>query len=74
MAETFVGKAADFSDGDRRIVFAGDHEIEVRARRGAQQLVTDRAANDPAATAAQGLARELEGARALGHGSSPSRW
>jgi hypothetical protein len=29
MAETFVGKAADFSDGDRRIVFAGDHEIGV---------------------------------------------
>ena len=29
MAEAFVGKAADFGDGDRRIVFAGDHEIGV---------------------------------------------
>jgi nitrite reductase/ring-hydroxylating ferredoxin subunit len=29
MAETFVGKTAEFADGDRRIVFAGDHEIGV---------------------------------------------
>ena len=29
MAETFVSKVADFGDGDRRIVFAGDHEIGV---------------------------------------------
>jgi nitrite reductase/ring-hydroxylating ferredoxin subunit len=29
MAEAFVGKAVDFGDGDRRIVFAGDHEIGV---------------------------------------------
>lgn len=29
MAEKFVAKAAEFNDGDRRIVFVGDHEIGV---------------------------------------------
>ena len=29
MAETLVGKAAEFKDGDRRIVFVGDNEIGV---------------------------------------------
>ena len=29
MAEQFVGKTAEFKDGDRRIVFAGDNEIGV---------------------------------------------
>jgi nitrite reductase/ring-hydroxylating ferredoxin subunit len=29
MAETFVGKVSEFAEGDRRIVFAGDHEIGV---------------------------------------------
>jgi len=29
MAEALVGKAADFGEGDRRIVFVGDHEIGV---------------------------------------------
>ena len=29
MAEQYVGKIAEFKDGDRRIVFAGDNEIGV---------------------------------------------
>ena len=29
MAEQFVGKIAEFKDGDRRIVFVGDNEIGV---------------------------------------------
>ena len=29
MAEQFVGKIAEFKDGDRRIIFAGDNEIGV---------------------------------------------
>ncbi len=29
MAEKFVAKASEFKDGDRRIVFVGDHEIGV---------------------------------------------
>ena len=29
MAETFVGKAADFAEGDRKIVFDGENEIGV---------------------------------------------
>ena len=29
MAEKLVGKASEFKDGDRRIVFVGDHEIGV---------------------------------------------
>jgi nitrite reductase/ring-hydroxylating ferredoxin subunit len=29
MAEQFVGKVAEFADGDRRIIFAGDNEIGV---------------------------------------------
>ena len=29
MAEKFVGKASEFDDGDRRIVFVGDQEIGV---------------------------------------------
>jgi nitrite reductase/ring-hydroxylating ferredoxin subunit len=29
MAETLVGKVAEFKDGDRRIVFAGNNEIGV---------------------------------------------
>ena len=29
MAEQYVGKIAEFSDGDRRIIFAGDNEIGV---------------------------------------------
>src|ERR1043165_6609884 len=29
MAEKFVAKASEFTDGDRRIVFVGDHEIGV---------------------------------------------
>ena len=29
MAEQFVGKTAEFKDGDRRIIFAGDNEIGV---------------------------------------------
>ena len=29
MAEQYVGKTAEFKDGDRRIVFAGDNEIGV---------------------------------------------
>ena len=29
MAEKFVAKLAEFKDGDRRIVFVGDHEIGV---------------------------------------------
>ena len=28
-AETFVGKVSEFAEGDRRIVFAGKHEIGV---------------------------------------------
>ncbi len=29
MAETLLGKAAEFKDGDRRIIFVGDNEIGV---------------------------------------------
>jgi nitrite reductase/ring-hydroxylating ferredoxin subunit len=29
MPEQFVGKLSEFKDGDRRIIFAGDHEIGV---------------------------------------------
>src|SRR6185295_14478909 len=29
MAEQYVGKIAEFQDGDRRIIFAGEHEIGV---------------------------------------------
>ena len=29
MGENFVGKVSEFKDGDRRIVFVGDHEIGV---------------------------------------------
>ena len=29
MAEQFVGKVAEFQDGDRRIIFVGDNEIGV---------------------------------------------
>jgi nitrite reductase/ring-hydroxylating ferredoxin subunit len=29
MAEQFVGKIAEFKDGDRRIIFAGDNEIGI---------------------------------------------
>src|SRR5262245_59046984 len=29
MAEQYVGKTAEFKDGDRRIIFAGDNEIGV---------------------------------------------
>src|SRR5215211_3409383 len=29
MAEQYVGKIAEFKDGDRRIIFAGDNEIGV---------------------------------------------
>ena len=29
MAEQYVGKTAEFKDGDRRIVFVGDNEIGV---------------------------------------------
>jgi len=29
MAEKFVAKASEFKDGDRKIVFDGDHEIGV---------------------------------------------
>ena len=29
MAEQFVGKLSEFKDGDRRIIFVGDHEIGV---------------------------------------------
>src|SRR5262245_27663759 len=29
MAEQYVGKTAEFKDGDRRIIFAGEHEIGV---------------------------------------------
>jgi nitrite reductase/ring-hydroxylating ferredoxin subunit len=29
MAEQFVGKVAEFADGDRRIIFAGDNEIGI---------------------------------------------
>lgn len=29
MAEALIGKTADFGEGDRRIVFVGDHEIGV---------------------------------------------
>lgn len=29
MAEKFVAKSSEFKDGDRRIVFVGDHEIGV---------------------------------------------
>ncbi len=29
MAEQFVGKLAEFKDGDRRIMFVGDNEIGV---------------------------------------------
>jgi nitrite reductase/ring-hydroxylating ferredoxin subunit len=29
MAEKLIGKASEFKDGDRRIVFVGDHEIGV---------------------------------------------
>jgi len=29
MAEQYVGKSAEFKDGDRRIIFAGEHEIGV---------------------------------------------
>ena len=29
MAEQFVGKLAEFKDGDRRIIFVGDNEIGV---------------------------------------------
>ncbi len=29
MAENLVGKVSDFAEGNRRIVFVGDHEIGV---------------------------------------------
>ena len=29
MAEQYVGKIAEFNDGDRRIIFAGDNEIGI---------------------------------------------
>ncbi len=29
MAEQYVGKIAEFKDGDRRIIFAGDNEIGI---------------------------------------------
>ena len=29
MAEQYVGKTAEFEDGDRRIIFAGDNEIGI---------------------------------------------
>jgi nitrite reductase/ring-hydroxylating ferredoxin subunit len=29
MAEQYVGKTAEFKDGDRRIIFAGEHEIGI---------------------------------------------
>ena len=35
MAEKFVAKASEFTDGDRRIVFVGDHEIGVFRHEGA---------------------------------------
>jgi nitrite reductase/ring-hydroxylating ferredoxin subunit len=34
MAEKLIGKASEFKDGDRRIVFVGDHEIGVFRDRG----------------------------------------
>jgi len=34
MAEQYVGKIAEFKDGDRRIVFAGDNEIGVFRQEG----------------------------------------
>ena len=34
MAEKLIGKASEFKDGDRRIVFVGDHEIGVFCDKG----------------------------------------
>ena len=34
MAEQFVGKASEIKDGDRRIVFVGEHEIGVFKEKG----------------------------------------
>ena len=34
MAEKFVAKASEMTDGDRRIVFVGDHEIGVFRHKG----------------------------------------
>jgi nitrite reductase/ring-hydroxylating ferredoxin subunit len=34
MAEQFVGKASEIKDGERRIVFAGEHEIGVFKEKG----------------------------------------
>jgi len=34
MAEQFVGKASEIKDGDRRIVFMGEHEIGVFKEKG----------------------------------------
>ena len=34
MAEQFVGKASEINDGDRRIVFMGEHEIGVFKEKG----------------------------------------
>jgi nitrite reductase/ring-hydroxylating ferredoxin subunit len=34
MAEQFVGKASEINDGDRRIVFVGEHEIGVFKEKG----------------------------------------
>ena len=67
-----AGRAGECA-GSRRDL-AGDHQIEIRARRAAQQLVADRPPDDPALEPAQGLARELERARARAHRGSPSRW
>ena len=35
MAEQYVGKTAEFKDGDRRIIFAGDNEIGIFRHEGA---------------------------------------
>jgi nitrite reductase/ring-hydroxylating ferredoxin subunit len=35
MAEQYVGKTAEFKDGDRRIIFAGENEIGVFRHEGA---------------------------------------
>jgi nitrite reductase/ring-hydroxylating ferredoxin subunit len=35
MAEKFIGKLSEFQDGDRRIVYLGDHEIGVFRHEGA---------------------------------------
>ena len=39
MAEQYVGKIAEFKDGDRRIIFAGDNEIGIFRHEAVEELL-----------------------------------